>query len=129
MALIRASSGSGGGGETSVVLWENPTPSAHAGFTGTSISLSDSVSNYDYIKILWGINPYNVADNQLLEVMVKAEISPTIATFNNKWTLCVYKGSATYIRYFEITASTTITLTNATVAAAVIPIKVIGIKL
>lgn len=47
--------GGGGGGMTETVLWTNAAPSAT--FAERNVSLSDTLANYDAVKIVWkGIN-------------------------------------------------------------------------
>ena len=49
MALIRALTGGGGGTPTETILWENPTPTSN--FTGATVSLNNSYTNYDEIRV------------------------------------------------------------------------------
>lgn len=49
MAFYRCSSGGGTLKET--VLWTNPNPSAN--FNSQNVTLSEDISNYDFIKFVW----------------------------------------------------------------------------
>lgn len=61
MAKIRAMIGSGGGGEALVetLLWTNPSPTSDYTDTG-NITLSASISDFDYIKIVYNYSKSNL---------------------------------------------------------------------
>ena len=50
----KGSGGGSGGGFSETLLWTNPDPTANQG-VGSELTLSDSVLNYDYIKIKFGV--------------------------------------------------------------------------
>lgn len=46
--------GGGSGKYTETSLWTNPSPDAN--FTQTTVTLSDSISNYKYIAVKWKVS-------------------------------------------------------------------------
>lgn len=68
-----------GGGMTETLLWENPNPTAD--FSASTVTLSDNLSNYDYIKFVayrnkssrTGINVYEIIVNRDSFVKVQSQ--------------------------------------------------------
>lgn len=72
MALYRCSSnnsgGGGGGTLTETTLWTNSSPSSAQ--TNTTISLSNNINNYDYLRIYW---KRDTSTNEDISVMVSVD--------------------------------------------------------
>lgn len=67
MAFYRASGG-GGGGLDETSLWVNSDP--WSAQTSTTINLSRSMNNYDYLKIYW---KRDTTTNEIISIMVSVE--------------------------------------------------------
>lgn len=127
--------GGGGGSLTETVLWTNPNPSS--AFGAQAVTLSDSLSNYDYIGI----------DNYYDTAYADTSATPLMSVEDFK--KCIYSTSTTiprmaltlggersskWFRYVNYVSDTSIqfsigrTTSTTTSGNACIPTRVIGIK-
>ena len=63
--------GGGGGKYTETSLWTNPSPTSS--FSGQTVTLSDSVSNYKYIAIKSGFNSSYYSDSESMTIVVPVD--------------------------------------------------------
>ena len=131
MAFYRC--GSGGGTPTETLLWENPSPNAT--FAAQSVTLSDSISNYDYIHFYFksGASTNNIRSNIYSVADVKAS-TKSGARNNVCSTACSNTGSAsarsiTYESDTQLAFSSAWSLGNAaSYNQTTIPLSIYGIK-
>lgn len=97
----------GGGGMTETLLWENDSPTTT--FSAKTITLSDSMDNYDYIKILY----YVESRNDAISLYVKSDEIATSSTGKNIRTISGYTGGRVLARYFYKSSDTTIYFSGA----------------
>ena len=139
MALIRALSGSsGGGGFTETTLWSNSNPSAN--FSADDYSLSDDFRNYTYLKFVSNLSTSNTTKTYCIisvEDFLKCDRTLYANTYPLAWTGgCV--GGYTYARYSaffsangyqKIFFHNAYAVTNSAVSNGyIIPVEIIGLK-
>lgn len=106
MAFIPCNIG-GGGGMTETLLWQNDSPATQ--FGSKTITLSDSMDNYDYIKILYYVSS---SANPSISLYVKPdEISDS--TGENRRTISGYYGNRVLARFFYRNGDTQIFFSGA----------------
>ena len=126
----------GGNGEqyTETVLWTNPSPTAS--FAGQTVTLSDSIANYKYLKVKACYNGgyTNVAVSPLILVSEFMTIVPSTrrCTFNIGNSSA---GNSYYSRAVQYVSPTSISFTddwalksNNTANTDVIPLEILGIN-
>lgn len=122
------------GGEVLVdtLLWTNPSPSS--GSSGATITLSSSISDFDYIKLVYY---YSKSDFRSYSVMVP--VSEFKTQSGNNTTRSLYCGlqlsNGAFQRLFNYISDTSIEFTNAmrlngnaSNDSAAIPYKIYGVK-
>ena len=126
----------GGNGEqyTETVLWTNPSPTAQ--FAGQTVTLSDSIANYKYLKVKACYNGgyTNVAVSPLILV---SEFMTVVAS-TRRCTFNIGNSSASnayYSRAVQYVSPTSISFTddwalksNNTANTDVIPLEILGIN-
>ena len=137
MALIRALSGSsGGGGLTPTTLWSNNSPTSNFPASGNTITvtLSDDIDNYEYIKIK---ARRGTSDATEYAVIYSVEDFKKLnnATGASAGALAYNYNSSNSVRIFYYTSNTSVTFelnkaVNATGTArtGAIPLEIIGLK-
>ena len=132
MALFRCSSGAGGGGMSETVLWTNSNPSS--AFASQSISLSDDISNYEYIKIEY---KRNATDANTVSMMMSVADFLTPQGTSNVKILGIHSvyANGNFCRMLTYSSGTSLSFgvayqCNAAYNqnSASVPIKVIGVK-
>ena len=131
MAYIRAGA-SGGGGSAETTLWTNSNPDTAFGANQT-ITLSDNISNYDYIKIYYRSS---TTSSNYTSVIIPTDAFYSKATENPVFSIggiYLYGGTPTPMaRYVYYVSDTSINIVNSANQAATgnigIPINVYGIK-
>ncbi len=73
--------GGGGGKYTETVLWTNASPTSS--FAQQNITLSDSISNYDYVRIYFRASTTNSAEKSI--IFPVSEISDNNNAFGAKF--------------------------------------------
>ena len=138
LCTLRTKGGGGGAKQEETVLWTNPNPTSSSGFAAQTVTLSDSISNYDYIYVTWGYNSsytgtsnknyYSVSDfkNLTLGGGTRHFIGQGGAqdTSNNTYTREIYYVSDTSIGF---TVGYGVNRVQS-VANVIIPLSIIGIK-
>ena len=138
MAKIRAMIGTGGGQPTETVLWTNPNTSAE--FGANDVTLSDSITNYDLIKIVY---KFTTTSSDTTE-NTSASITPTDLVFCStestgnkpKFSIAARSGGGTIgVRIVSYVSDTSIRIdrgrrigSTSYADGNAIPIKIIGIK-
>lgn len=117
-------------------LWTNPAPASTSGFVSQTVTLSDSVQNYKFIKFEFCYNPYQTS--KLGEVIVSIDDLIQTGTIDDiKIAMSLVAGSYIYTRIGRYMSDTTFFFNscsqyNASIAsisdAAVVPTRIIGIK-
>jgi hypothetical protein len=128
-----------GGSESETVLWTNPSPTSS--FAAQSVTLSDSLLNYKYLKITYRSANTNVVNYYTLYPIVddNGEIIYAGGNGNPRMIISyiISSGTARQRRFsIEDSAATTIYFTtcqnigssSTTVNGAMIPITISGIK-
>lgn len=129
----------GGGKYREYILWQNPSPSST--FAAQTVTLSDDIDNYDFLKIYYtnhnsesGTNdPYSV----LISVVDFKSSLPLNATRHNVVTLgSVAPSNNRYARHVLYDTDTTVNFgtttqigANSTTSVNVIPVQISGIKM
>ena len=127
----------GGGTLKETTLWTNPNPSAS--FGEQSVTLSDSILNYDYIKIEWA-ETTSALTNKSSIMASASEFTKYKNPNNNAHTVCpgLYGRGASimYARFIAYTSDTQIFFQNAVRLnssgvdnTSTIPLNVYGVKM
>ena len=131
LCTLRTKGGGGGAKQTETVLWTNPSPTSD--FGQTTVTLSDSISNYDYIAVKWKVST-SLSTTSTTMVPVgdfKSMLNQNgdnalfIASVNqNGWARTVF-----YVSDTSITISTSYRLNaQGNSGSNAIPTSIIGIK-
>lgn len=102
--------GTGGGGAkyTETSLWTNPSPSAT--FANTTVTLSDNLSNYDFVKIKW---KSTTSVNQIGEIILPVDNFASQASAPNYYnTFSLGATTSNYFRPVIYASDTTMTFGN-----------------
>ena len=132
LCTLRTKGGGGGAKYTETVLWQNPSPASD--FTGQTVTLSDSMSNYMYLAFAFkGVKSSTVEVRAVVSVEDLGKMNITSNTPDIR-----LSGTASangYSRYVIKASDTTITFgtayaTNTTASdnSRAIPIQIVGIK-
>ena len=137
MALIEMNFASGGGGITETTLWENSTPTSS--FAGQTVTLSDNMDNYDFLKFCFNRSTTNTTDKCEIIYSVDEFKKFTAAAnhFNGATAFYPTDGTARlYARAYKYISNTQVAFENmyqmsGTVSdnGAGIPTKIIGMKM
>ena len=90
MAYIRCESGSKTPSMTETTLWTNATPTAN--FDSQTVTLSENITNYDYIKFEWCANKTHVSVTCSMLIPVSDWIT-TNSDYNKTW-VCLCGGDS-----------------------------------
>ena len=132
MSLFRC--GGGGGKLEETVLWTNPSPTAT--FATQTITLSDDMTKYDFLKIEWdaATDQTSSADNMIIPV-VDFINSRSSATYGPNYTLTSLYNGSTFGRITYYVSDNQIYIESAyrikndsTQNKATIPLKIYGMK-
>lgn len=123
----------GGGGMTETTLWTNSSPTST--FAAQSVTLSQSLSNFDYIRFEYRFSTSNSAS---YSVIIKASDVTNSLTTSGNFTIALMVRSSSYYRSRRVTYNS---LTSLEVSLAwdsnhagssnseAIPTKIVGMKL
>ena len=118
----------GGGSATETVLWTNASPSSS--FSNKTVNLSGSLSDYDYIKVIWKYN-YS-SDTRASVIMPMTDfVNSIIGSGHNTLSMSVSSGSSSSsygMSRVLYGSDTTVTFSNVGSTNYCIPLEVIGIK-
>lgn len=121
-----------GGALSETTLWTNPSPTSS--FASQNVSLSDNISNYDFIKIQFRVST-SVSNSASIIVSKEDLLTMTNATNTPKFALGAIESSVTHTRAGYYVSDTSINIgntyrTNSTTTynAVCIPTEVIGMK-
>jgi hypothetical protein len=116
---------------TETLLWENSSPTSQ--FTSDSLTLSDNIKNYDYLKVYWRFSTTDNTTNFIIvnvNEFLQTEVIPT-----DRPAISCSTSETTYGRIVRYNSDTTVYISqcakwwyNTTVNTYCIPIKVTGIK-
>lgn len=132
MALYRC--GGGGGKLEETVLWTNPSPTA--AFATQTITLSDDMTKYDFLKIEWNAatDQTSSADNMIIPIVDYINTNNS-ATYMPNYTLTSKYNGSTFGRITYYVSDNQIYIENAyrikndsTQNKATIPLKIYGMK-
>lgn len=135
LAFIRKKGG-GGYTPTETTLWTNNSPTS--AFTSQTLTLSDDINNYDYLKIRYAFSISVQADVNCNEIIIpvsefKKSLNPSSA--NAIIGICGASSTTRYTRFVFYATDTSITVGSAITSGssttnnnAVIPLHVKGIK-
>lgn len=136
MAFIPMNSGSSGGGLTETTLWTNPSPtSAMAG--GTTFTLSDDYTNYDYLKFTYRFSTTDATEGEVIVPKSSVDSSVSSVQNSNRIGLSVVTTSAAsrLISRSNSTTTTELATTNSRAwggtgqsTTTIIPTKISGLK-
>lgn len=135
MSFVPANIGGGGGGMTRTTLWTN-TASTSA-FSSQTVTLSDSISNYDYIGVEYrATTASSTRSTEVLFVSNALRYASTSYTNTVFPCFCAYSSSAHYARYITFSTNTKLSISSAgKIGAAAsdttkaIPLHIYGYKL
>lgn len=124
----------GGGGDlTETTLWTNSSPTSN--FSAQEVTLSDSISNYDYIEIVWRVSTSNSTEGAVM-MPVSTFIDSGTSYDKPKLSICVAATSALYARRVQYTSDTSVYITicykvgsSGTSGAYAIPLYIKGVKI
>ncbi len=126
--------GGGGGKQTETVLWANSSPSSS--FAAQNVTLSDSLSNYDYIKVTYRIS---TSDGTSTSAICSVSDFKNYNTGTNKGFWLSLGGnpinSQSWVRELTYVSDTSIGITgglriqaNSNDTSYFIPLEILGIK-
>ena len=141
LCTLRGAGGGGGAKQEETVLWTNSNPTDSSGFANQDVTLSDSLTDYDYVKIRFAY-AYNDTSSTFESVYSVSEFMSTSAPTTLGFTGCssVTHRSNGYFYDRRIIYKTATSITfgscmgyKASTAAAVsnifnIPLQIIGCK-
>ena len=141
LCTLRTKGGGGGAKQEETVLWTNSNPTDSSGFANQDVTLSDSLTDYDYVKIRYAY-AYNDTGSTFESVYSVSEFVKTSAPVTFGFSGCTNvthrSNSYFYDRRIIYKTATSITFGScmgykASTAAAVsnifnIPLSIIGIK-
>lgn len=131
---LKKKGGGGGGKVVETVLWTNPSPSSN--FSAQTVTLSDSISNYDYIKFVYGLST-SIAGGNSVVIPVSDFKQAVYPQVNNMpiYELGAYNTTTTVVRGVMYASDTTVRFSPANNIAQTgsadnraIPTAIIGIK-
>lgn len=123
----------GGGGLTETTLWTNSSPTSN--MSATTVSLSQAVTNFDYIKFTYRFSTSNSSE---YAVILSATDVTKSATTSGNFTIALMVRSSSYYRIRRVTynSSTSLDVSLAwdanhqgSSSSEAIPIKISGLKL
>lgn len=126
---------SGGGSATETVLWTNGSPTSS--FASQTVTLSQTIENFDYIKIVFRKSTTD-ADEGILILPTKT-VKESLNNTANTYRCCIGMriGSATYVRVIFVNSgvydaigidSAARLSASGTSNTSAIPLQIIGIK-
>lgn len=127
---------SGGGSLDETILWTNPNPTSD--FAQQSITLSDDIDNYDYIKIEVKGNTSSTWSAPNICILCSVEDFKTTSSTagHSRIAAGIRATSGTYTRLFDYNDDTTINASNSVQVSTGgntnntnVPIKISGLKL
>ena len=141
LCTLRTKGGGGGAKQEETVLWTNSNPTDSSGFANQDVTLSDSLTDYDYVKIRYAY-AYNDTGSTFESVYSVSEFVKTSAPVTFGFSGCTNvthrSNSYFYDRRIIYKTATSITFGScmgykASTAAAVsnifnIPLSIVGIK-
>ena len=122
----------GGGGMSEKVLWTNPSPTSS--FPQTACSLSESIDNFDYIKILYRVSTSNNTQGVAIWPISTIKISTggsnhIRASFTTQTSANIYSRVIAYVSNTSLQIGQSIALnTSGTDNATGIPLAIYGLK-
>jgi hypothetical protein len=127
----------GGGSATETVLWTNGSPTSS--FASQTVTLSQTIENFDYIKIVFRKSTTNADEGILIlpTKTVKESLNNTASTYRCCIGLCVGNSNSTYVRTIFVNSGVydaigidTATRLNASGTSNItaIPTQIIGLK-
>lgn len=132
LCTLRTKGGGGGATYTETVLWQNPSPSSD--FNGQTVTLSDNISNYEYLAIAFtGVKSSTTVVRAVVSVEDLGKMNITSNTPDiringtasaNGYSRYVIKASDTTITFGAAYATNTQALDN----SRAIPIQIVGIS-
>ena len=131
MAFVPMTAG-GGGSMTETTLWTNSSPSAS--FAAQTITLSDNISNYDYIRIKYRYNNTTPTDSYAMTDVTSLQSMTGTGTMTLALGL-QHTNGINYARNCLYVSDTELKFTlawygnNSTSALVSIPGEIIGVKL
>ena len=136
MAFYRAAIGGGGGQPTETTLWTNPSPSSS--FAGQTVTLSDDMTNYDYLKFTYkAVSTLDTLGEDIIPTAKFVSYGSSMTTAGPKFAIGKTGTSSDdrYIRFLTYSSNTTIDFKTPQKAGAAqtsnnacIPVQIIGIK-
>jgi len=126
--------GTGGSGSvTQTKIWTNPSPQAD--YSGTTITLSQSMTDFDYIRVT--ARRWKADGSVDYETIMPVSLVVTCTGTNQgRFPLAYYGEGTMYARTFEYVSNTSIKFSNASkvgasgnLAGALVPAEVYGMKL
>lgn len=126
----------GGGALTETTLWSNNAPTTATG--SKTVTLSESIANYKYVKIKWRLTTTSSVNNEILIPINQfkkslSDAQSCIISISGRWEL---SGSyVTYMRRVYYVSNTSVTFSSgaqvggtATNTAYIIPLSISGVK-
>lgn len=124
--------------KTTTTLWTNPNPTASAGFAAQNVTLSDDVSNYDYIEFEFF---QNVSKRDDIVIVAFSPEQLKNKYIGSNWygsSATIFAGNYYYTRYIRYDSETSMYISSglkaksgssgSTFATSIIPNKIYGIK-
>lgn len=138
LAGLKKIGGSGGENFVETVLWTNSSPTSS--FAGLTVTLSDNIENYSYIKVVSAFNIYTLGKTSSVMMSID-DLKKTGSDFLLTSTVMTPSNSYMYVRPVAYKTSTTVEIgacymyiysssgqTTSYEPAATIPLKIIGVK-
>lgn len=123
---------------TVTTLWTNPSPSASAGFASQNVTLSDNISNYDYIEFEFFQNVAKMDDIVVVAFPTEQLKNKLVGSNWYGSSATIFAGNYYYTRYIRCDSETSILISSglksksgssgSTFATSIIPNKIYGIK-
>ena len=118
---------------TETTLWTNSSPTSN--FAYQTVSLSDSMDNYDFLAFYWRISTSNASETHLIIPVSEFKKEDNTLTLTFKSLIGVQYNAATYARLLAYISETQSVLGtayqlggSATNNSLIIPTKIIGMK-
>lgn len=123
----------GGGALSETVLWTNPSPTAN--FASQEVTLSDDMTNYQYVALYWKYNKAGTKDIKMI-IPVDDFIYTSVETAKNLPKIFMgSRGTNTFVRDMAYISNTTVTFSNAVRvniagndSSYCLPTKICGLK-